>query len=224
MPKLLRGLPANAREVLRLPSKPPGTYVDFDYGIELYKTYQLHPLADQLLELRRTATERAAAPALENKTCAVSTLPRPADAYHNQSPTIARQPDPKGSYMLKDSTIVSNTKRSNTEGSEKDDDSLEEDDHSSVNSDNTQLYAPLSDISDDEVSLRQSNDNSEVGQNQPVEEKPSYYSFGDFEPQKSELEEVKLDLQAPSKVSSRYGSMKDVSGLFWLAASNQQDI
>lgn len=126
--------------------------------------------------------------------------------------------------MLKDSTIVSNTKRSNTEGSEKDDDSLEEDDHSSVNSDNTQLYAPLSDISDDEVSLRQSNDNSEVGQNQPVEEKPSYYSFGDFEPQKSELEEVKLDLQAPSKVSSRYGSMKDVSGLFWLAASNQQDI
>ena len=217
MPKLLRGLPANAREVLRLPSKHLGTYVDFDYGIELCKTYQLIPLADQLVELRRTITERAAAPALENlvnTSYAVPASPRPADGYHNHSPTIARQPDPKESYMLKDSIIPSNIKRSDSEGSEEGDDSFEEDDNSSVDTDDTQLYAPRSNTSDDEVSLRQLNDNSEVNHNQPVEEKPSYYSFKDFEPHDSKLKEVKLGLEAPSRASSRYGSMTDVSCSF----------
>jgi len=217
MPKLLRGLPTEARELLRLSAKHAGTYVDFDYGIKLCKTYKLFPLANQLLELRRTATEPAAAPVLENpvnKSYAV-----PANSYHIHSPIIARQSDPTESLMFKDSIVPGNTRKSKNEGSEEGDDSFE-DDVSSVDTNITQLHAPRSNRSDDEVSSRQSNDDSELNQNQPVEERPSYYSLGDFEPQNSELEEVKLGLQAPSKASSRYGSMTDVSRSFWLAASD----
>ncbi len=223
MPKLLRGLPAEAREVLRLSAKHAGTYVDFDYGIELCKTYKLFPLAVQLLELRRTATERAAAPVLENpvnKSYAVSASPRPANSYHIQSPIIARQPDPKESLLLQDSIVPGYTRKSKSEGSEEGGDSFEADDDSSVDTDITQLHDLRTNISDDEVTSRQSNDDSEVNQNQSVEEKPSYYSFRDFEPHNSELKEVKLGLQAPSRASSRYGSMTDVSRSFWLAASD----
>lgn len=222
MPKLLRSLPAEARELLRLSAKHAGTYVDFDYGIKLCKTYKLFPLANQLLELRRTASEPAAAPVLEdpvNKSYAVPASPRPANSYLIQAPIIARQSDPKESLMFKDSIVPGNTRKSKREGSEEGDDSFEDDD-SSVDTNITQLQAPQSNRSDDEVLPRQSNDDSELDQNQPVEERPSCYSFGDFEPQNSELKEVKLGLQAPSKASSRYGSMTDVSRSFWLAASD----
>ena len=48
----------------------------------------------------------------------------------------------------------------------------------------------------------------------------SYYSYRDFEPRNSELTEVKLSLQRPSKASSRYGSNMDTSHSFLVAMQN----
>lgn len=222
MPKLLRGLPANAREVIKLSSKYTGTYVNFEYGIELFKTYKLSVLANQLLQLRSTEIERAAAPVLENpldESYTVPVLPRPADSYHIQSPIIVGQSDPKGFLMLEDSIVTGNTRKSTSEGSEEDDDLCEEDNESSADTDITQLHAPRSDESDDEASSLQLND-TETNDDQRVEGRISYYSYGDLEPRDSGLKEMKLGLQTPSKTSSRYGNTTDVSCSFLLAASD----
>ena len=219
--KLLRDLPANAWEVIRLSSKYTGTYVDFDHGIDLCKTYNLIPLADQLLELRRTETEQAAAPIFENpvdESYAIPVSPRPADFYHSQPPTVAGQSNSKESPALGDSMVTGDTRKSKSEGSEEGDDPYGEDDESSVDTDSTQLHVPRLDDSDDEVSLRQLNNDTETNVDQRVQGRISYYSYENFESRNSGLKKVNLDLQAPSKISSQYGSMTDVSRSFMLAA------
>ena len=105
-----------------------------------------------------------------------------------------------------------------SEGSEEGDESYDEDDEASVDTDTTQLRIRQSEDSDDELSLRQSNNDTERNVDQQGEERVSYYSYKDFVPQNSELKDVNLDLQAPSKISSQYGSPTDVSRSFMLAA------
>ena len=83
------------------------------------------------------------------------------------------------------------------------------------------LIVPRSDDSDDEVSLRQLNNDTETNVDQRVEGRISYYSYENFESRNSELKKVNLDLQAPSKISSQYESMTDVSRSFMLAAWNE---
>ncbi|KAI4211340.1 MAG: hypothetical protein LQ351_005895 [Letrouitia transgressa] len=104
--------------------------------------------------------------------------------------------------------------------SPEEDGSLEEDDTSSVDTDVTQLYAPRSNRLGDEALPRQSNDDDI----ERVEERASYYSYGDFEPRNSGLEEMKLDLQTPSKTSSRYGGTTDGSRSFWLGSVDAQGV
>ena len=131
-------------------SKYTGTYVDFDHGIDLCKTYNLIPMSDQLLELRRTETEQAAAPIFENpvdESYAIPVSPRPAYFYHIQAPTVAGQSNSKESPVLGDSMITGDTRKSKSEGSEEHDDPYEEDDESSVDTDITQLHVPRSDDS-----------------------------------------------------------------------------
>ena len=167
MLKLLRDLSANVRKILRLSIKHAEIYVNFDYEIELCLKHNLFLLTNQLVELKRTIIERAVASILENsmnKSHAISVSSRSIDEYDNQSLIIARQSDSKESYTSKDSIVSSDTERSNTEDSKKDDDSFEKNDDSSVDIDDTQLYASRSDIFDDEISLSQSNDDSEVDQ------------------------------------------------------------
>lgn len=221
MPKLLQDLPSVAREIVRASPKYTGTYVDFDYGIKLCNTYKLFSLANQLATLRRTETERAAAPVLEDpgddESYEVPIPPRSADSYTNPSPTVDGLSNPEKSLMLEDFTIADGTRKPKSERSEDDDDS----DESSVNTDITHFHASRSDESDNEMSSQQSNDDTERYHNQRVEGKISYYSYGDFGPRKSELQEAKLDLQAPSKTSSLYGSMTDVSHSFLLTVSDE---
>ena len=74
------------------------------------------------------------------------------------------------------------------------------------------------DDDDNEALLRQSNNDTKKKSDQHVEGRISYYSYGDFEPRNSGLIEVKVGLHTPSKTSSRYGSMTDVSRSSFLAA------
>ena len=104
-----------------------------------------------------------------------------------------------------------------SERSEEDEESYE-DGESPVDTHTTQLHVPRSDDSDDKLSSRQSNNDIKGDVDQQVEKRISYYSYKDFEPRNSELKEVHLDLQAPSKISSRYGSPKNISRSFMLAA------
>ena len=72
-------------------------------------------------------------------------------------------------------------------------------------------HARESNESNDTVLLRQSNDEAEKDHPQYMEGSPSrkplsYYSYRDFVPRDSPLQEVKLALQTPSRISSRYGS------------------
>ena len=105
-----------------------------------------------------------------------------------------------------------------SERSQEDEESHEEDDESPVDTNTTQLHVPRSDDSDDKFSSRQSNNDIKGDVDQQVEKRISYYSYKDFEPRNSELKEVHLDLQTPSKISSRYGSPRDISRSFMLAA------
>ena len=78
----------------------------------------------------------------------------------------------------------------------------------------TQLLVPRTNKSDDEVSWRL---DTEMNHEQYVGGRISYYSDGDFRPQNSELEVVKLGLQTPSKTSSGHGCGADISRSFLLA-------
>lgn len=124
-----------------------------------------------------------------------------------------------GQSHLKESPEPEDVMTADTEiESPEEDGSLEEDDTSSVDTDVTQLYAPRSNRLGDEALPRQSNDDDI----ERVEERASYYSYGDFEPRNSGLEEMKLDLQTPSKTSSRYGGTTDGSRSFWLGSVDAQ--
>ena len=221
IPKMKQCLPDNVDELVRGPYKYQGTYVDFDYGVEMCNRYSLFQLADQLLELRHTENERTVAPIPQtsmNECHAVSVSPRVAASNHVLLPTVAGYSDTQDSYEPEDLIIMDDEKAAKSEDTEEDDDSLEEEDTLSVGTDVTQLYDPQSNGLGDEALPRQSNDHDiEPGYEQRMEEKTSYYSYRDFEPRNSDLEEVQLCLQAPSKTSSRYGSMTDASHSFWLA-------
>ena len=96
----------------------------------------------------------------------------------------------------------------------------------SVNMNFTHIYSPPLKESNNEMSLREPGDDTGTKRHLPVEGNPSgskisYYSYGDFEPRNSGLEEVKLDLRTPSKTSSRYGSVVDISRSFLIAASDE---
>ena len=192
-----------------------GTYVDFDVGINWCRELGFSDLADQLLHLRHTENERAieiqqdsiVSPVLEGAVTAPFSS-RLANSNHDQNTAVAGSSYSQESPKPKNLMVTNDTE---SESSEEDDDSLEKDDASSVDTDITQLHAPRSNESDDEVSSRHSNDDIETNSDQCVEGRTSYYSYGDFELRNSELKEVKVDLQAPSKTSSRYDSMTDVS-------------
>ena len=161
--------------------------------------------------------DHASSPVLEDPADPPHAVPassRLAGLDHNRTLTVGGQSISEQSPQPENLMVTGDTK---SEGSGEDDDSLE-DDTSSVGTDVTQLHAPRTNGSDDEVLSRQLNDDTELNQNQPVEGRISYYSYGDFEPRNSGLKEVELGLQAPSK-TSRYGSMTDVSRSFLLAAS-----
>ena len=104
-------------------------------------------------------------------------------------------------------------------------DILSSDEDPSIDMDSTHVCAPRLKESNDEMPLREPGDDTGTKRHLPVEGNPSgskisYYSYGDFEPRNSELEEVKLDLQTPSKTSSQYGSVVDISRSFLIAASD----
>ena len=216
--KLRRKIPTDSYDFVRRGSKYlQGIYVDFDVGIDLCRKLGLDDLADQLLHERRTDIDRAVdvqqdlvvSPVLEDPT----TVPAPsrlADSDQYQSGAVSGQSQSMESPEPEDLMVTGDT---TSKGSE------EEDDASQVYTDITQLHAPRSNGSDDKVSSRPSNDNTEPDHNQRAEKRTSYYSYGDSE-WNSELEEVKLVLQAPSKTSSRYGSTTDVGSASWLAASD----
>ena len=69
-------------------------------------------------------------------------------------------------------------------------------------------HARESNESSDAVLLRQSNNEAEKNhpEGSPSRKPPSCYSYRDFVPPDSPLQEVKLRLQTPSRTSSRYGS------------------
>ena len=115
--------------------------------------------------------------------------------------------------------VSADTKSSEGEGSDEDDNSSEEDDELSVDADITQLHVPQANDSDNALLLlRRSSSDMEENVDQPVEDRISCYSSEDFVPRNSELKEVNLHLQAPSKVSSHYGSTTDDAPSFMLAA------
>lgn len=218
--KLRQKIPTDSYDFVRGGLKHlQGTYVDFDVGIDLCLKLGLDDLANQLLHERRTDIDRAVdvqqdlvvSPVLEDPT----TVPVPSrltDSDHNQNGAVAGQSQSMESPQPEDLMVTGHT---TNEGSEENNHSLEEDDASSLYTDIAQLHAPRSNGSDDEVLSRPSNDDSER-----AEKRTSYYSYEDFE-RSSELEEVKLVLQAPSKTSSRYGSTTDISRSSWLAASDR---
>ena len=231
-PKLIPDLPDNAYDFVQGSSEYQGTYIDFNDGIELCNKYGLHPLAIQLIELKRMGNERAAEVRQDHATTlvlenlvdephAALVTPRLANSYHIQSPIVAGKSSSKHPPEPEDFTVAGDTRTSKSEGSEEDDDSCKEDDESSVDTNVTQLHAPELNESDDEVTLRQSKDDTETNDDQRIERRTSYYSYGDFEPRNSELKEVKVGLQTPSKTSSRYGYMTDGSRSFLLATSDR---
>ena len=139
--------------------------------------------------------------------------------------------------------IVADDSRKSKSESLEDERSFREDDASSIDTDIASLHVlPATESSinddddsddinanddddddddgDDEALSRQSTNDTEKKSDQHVEARISYYSYGDFEPRKSALIEVKLDLHAPSKTSSRYGRMTDASRSFIFAASD----
>lgn len=217
--RLKRTLPSDWYDIVRGASKYQGTYVNFDVGVDWCRELGLNDLADQLLRLRGTENERAvdvqqdrvAPPFLDDSTGGPQAVPvssRSADSDHNRTATVAGQSSSKGYPEPEGLTGTGDMKTLKNEGSREDDNLLEKGDALSVETDVTQLYTPRSNGSDDDA---------ERNDNQRVEGRTSYYSYGDFEPRNSELKEVNVRLQAPSKTSSRYGSMTD-SCSFWLAA------
>ncbi|CAF9939546.1 MAG: hypothetical protein HETSPECPRED_001811 [Heterodermia speciosa] len=122
------------------------------------------------------------------------------------------------SKVHRTSDNVSADRSSKGKGSDEDDDSSEEDDELSVDADITQLHVPQANDSDNALLLRRSSSDIEGNVDQRVEDRISCYSSEDLVPRNSELKEVNLHLQAPSKVSSHYGSMTDDAPSFMLAA------
>jgi len=244
VPKLIGDLLGSAYDHVRGSRKHQGTYVDFDTGIEFCNRHELDRLAHQLVELKRTENERAAAVQQDPPVSSVLDDPtaRPsaitpsasADSDYNINTAVLGQSILKGSPEPEDHTLIADAE---SEDSEEDDQSVEddcsvndgesvedddslEDDACSVDSDVTQARAPRPTEPGDGWLPQQLKDDTETNHNQHVGG-ITYYSSRDFEPQDSELEEVKLGLQAPSRLSSRYGNMTDVSRSFLLAASDR---
>ena len=132
--------------------------------------------------------------------------------------------------------VTNDTRTSKIEGfqeEEEGEESSEEDDESSTDTDITQLHVPLTtdswnnnddddedDDDSDDGSLRQLDNDIKKNNDQRVERITLYYSYGDFEPLKSGLTEVKVGLYISSKTSSRYGSVTDASRSYIVVASD----
>lgn len=227
-----------------------GTYVDFDVTIKWCRQLGLSDLANQFrltrtkIERAVDVQEDRVVYSVVEDSMTIPVSSRLADSDYNRNRAVAGPSHSQESSESEDLMVTGDTK---SEGWEEDDDpleedndsleeedndsleedndsleeddgSLEEDDASSVDTDITQLHALRSNESDDEVSSRQSDDDTETNGDQRVKWRTSYYSYS--RPRNSELKEVKIGLQAPSKTSSRYGSMTDVSHSFLWTASD----
>ena len=180
------------------------TYVDFDHEIDLCKTYNLIFLTDQLLELKRLKIEQIAVSIFENlvnESYAISVSSRSANFYHNQSSTVAEQLNSKEFPAFKNFIITNDTKKLKSESSKKDNDLYEKNDESLIDTNNTQFHVLRSNDFDNEISLRQLNNNIKTNVDQCVKERISYYSYENFEFRNSELKKINLNLQALSKIS-----------------------
>ena len=197
--------------------------------------------------LRESTSERAAAVQQDPTVSSIFDNPaarpsaiissRSADSDHDANTAVLGQLHPKEPPEPEDHMVTGGAESEDSEDESLEDDNLlgsddpsEEDDSteddpleedaSSVDTDITQVRVSRPIESGDEWLSQQLENDTETNHNQHVG-RISYYSSGDFEPQDSGLEEVKVNLQAPSGPSSRYGNMTDVSRSFVLVTSDR---
>lgn len=189
--------------------------MDFDLGIQFCRELKLNDPVDQLLHLNSDTNPRdagvqqgpIASPILEDP----AGLPQPVlvssrsiNSNPIRAPAMAGPSFSKGLPESDSSVDAANPK----EGIFSEECAL------SIDIDAVRPHTSVRKVrkeSNDAVSLRQSNTEAEKNHPQytegnPSRESPSYYSYRDFESSGSQLQDLKLQLQTPSKASSRYGS------------------
>ncbi|KAI4268409.1 MAG: hypothetical protein LQ337_007857, partial [Flavoplaca oasis] len=192
-----------------------GTYVDFDLGIKYCRELGLNDLANQLLHLRRTENEGAvdvqqdaiASPVLENPADLPHAVPVSSQSVNSdpvRAPAMAGRSCSKG-LSSSDGSVDAGDEENSTAKFFSEESCLP------MGTNVTRSHARESNESNGAVSSRQSHDEAEKNQPEhmggnPSRKTPSYYSDRDFVARNSQLQEVKLGLQTPSRASSRYGS------------------